>query len=213
RTMVTNTTMAEELATHGMSNLTLWSRGVDTELFRPRARDILNVTRPVFLYAGRVAVEKNLEDFLRLSLPGTKVVVGDGPARAHLEAHHPDVVFTGFKTGDDLAAHLASADVFVFPSRTDTLGLVLYEAMACGVPVATYPVQGPRNLITPGVTGSMDEDLGHAAREAVSLDGTACREYALAHSWRTATKEFVANLEPVPVAAGTATQSATISED
>jgi glycosyltransferase involved in cell wall biosynthesis len=197
RTMVTNDTMAEELARHGLEHLVLWSRGVDTELFRPRDEDVLGVTRPVFIYVGRVAVEKNLEDFLRLSLPGTKVVVGDGPARSHLEAEYPEAVFTGFKQGEELAAHVASADVFVFPSRTDTFGLVLYEAMACGVPVAAYPVQGPRNIVDQGVTGCLDEDLGQAARDALTLSGERCRDVALGHSWRVATQQFVDHLEPI----------------
>ena len=212
RTMVTNDTMRDELARHGLRHLVLWSRGVDTELFRPRQDDALGEAHPVFLYVGRVAVEKNLEDFLRLPLPGTKVVVGDGPARAHLEEAYPEAVFTGFKTGEDLAAHVASADVFVFPSRTDTFGLVLHEAMACGVPVAAYPVQGPRNIITQGVTGFMDEDLGQAALEALTLDGTACRAYALEHSWRVATEEFVGHLAPVEPAPAPHPPTATTSE-
>jgi glycosyltransferase involved in cell wall biosynthesis len=212
RTMVTNDTMADELARHGLTHLVKWTRGVDTELFRPRDTDVLGVARPVFMYMGRVAVEKGLEDFLRLPLTGTKVVVGDGPARDHLEAEYPEAVFTGFKQGEDLAAHLASADVFVFPSRTDTFGLVLYEAMACGVPVAAYPVQGPRNIVTQGVTGCLDEDLGHAAREALKLDRGRCREAALGHSWRTATEEFVGHLEPFATTAPIDLPSATTSE-
>ncbi|MEF8794257.1 glycosyltransferase family 4 protein [Thiohalorhabdus sp.] len=196
RTMVTNATMAKELAQHGMGDLVLWSRGVDTELFRPRSEAYWDLAPPVFMYMGRVSVEKNLEAFLRLPLPGTKVVVGDGPARAQLERAYPEAAFTGFKTGADLAAHLASADVFVFPSRTDTLGLVLYEAMACGVPVAAYPVQGPRNVVTQGETGFLDEDLGQAAMDAVTLDRRSCRRFALEHSWRRATQEFLGQLAP-----------------
>ena len=212
RTMVTNDTMADELTRHGLTHLVQWTRGVDTELFRPRSEDVLGVGHPVFLYVGRVAVEKGLAEFLRLSLPGTKVVVGDGPARAHLEAEFPEAVFTGFKTGGELAAHVASADVFVFPSRTDTFGLVLYEAMACGVPVAAYPVQGPRNIVTPGVTGCLDEDLGHAASEALKLDRARCREAALGHSWRTATEELLGHLEPIGAATPLKHPSTTTSE-
>lgn len=197
QTLVTNATMAEELAHHGMTDLVLWSRGVDTELFHPRSEDSPGPASPVFMYMGRVAMEKNIEAFLRLPLPGTKVVVGDGPARARLETAYPEATFTGFKTGDELAAHLASADVFVFPSRTDTLGLVLYEAMACGVPVAAYPVQGPRNIVTHGETGFLDEDLGQAAMDALTLDGRACRHFALKHSWRAATLEFLGHLTPM----------------
>ncbi|MFA9460027.1 glycosyltransferase family 4 protein [Thiohalorhabdus sp. Cl-TMA] len=205
RTMVTNETMRAELETHGIRNLVFWSRGVDTELFRPREKDFLTAERPIFLYVGRVAVEKNLEAFLRLNLPGTKYVVGDGPARRQLEEEYPDAVFTGFKQGEELARHLAAADVFVFPSRTDTLGLVMYEAMACGVPVAAYPVQGPRNVVAHGVTGCLDEDLATAATEALKLDPRACREAALARSWRSATEEFLDNLtpaRPAPLAVG-----------
>jgi glycosyltransferase involved in cell wall biosynthesis len=212
RTLVTNDTMARELARHGLTHLSEWTRGVDTELFRPREGDVLGVVHPVAMYVGRVALEKNLEDFLRLDLPGTKVVVGDGPARAHLEARYPEAVFTGFKTGEDLAALLASADVFVFPSRTDTFGLVLYEALACGVPVAAYPVQGPRNIITPGVTGYLDEDLGQAAREALGLSRERCRAFALGHSWRAATEQFVGHLAPLNPAAALQSPSAPSNE-
>jgi glycosyltransferase involved in cell wall biosynthesis len=197
RTMVTNQIMEQELAAQGIPDLARWSRGVDTELFRPRDEAFLPESGPIFMYVGRVAVEKNLEDFLRLNLPGTKYVVGDGPARASLEARYPEAVFTGFQTGEDLARHLAAADVFVFPSRTDTLGLVMYEAMACGVPVAAYPVQGPCSVVTPGVTGYLDEDLEQAARDALALAPGPCREAAQAKSWRRATEEFVANLAPI----------------
>jgi len=198
RTMVTNEPLRRELAAHGLTNLVHWPRGVDTEKFRPRDKQGLGVERPIFLYLGRVAVEKSVEDFLALDLPGTKVVVGDGPARKDLEAAYPEAVFLGYRTGEALAQTLAEADVFVFPSRTDSLGLVLYEALACGVPIAAYPVTGPSNVVEHGVTGYLDEDLGRAARAALALDPGDCRRAAEATSWRECTEAFVANLAPLP---------------
>jgi glycosyltransferase involved in cell wall biosynthesis len=144
RMMTATPGLVEELKSRGFKNPVLWARGVDTELFRPRDRDFLDVPRPVLLYTGRVAVEKNIEAFLRLKTPGTKVVVGDGPQREELERKYPAVRFVGYKHGEELARHMAAADVFVFPSLTDTFGLVMLEALACGVPVAAFPVQGPQ---------------------------------------------------------------------
>jgi glycosyltransferase involved in cell wall biosynthesis len=197
RTMVTNEPLRRELAEKGLKNLVMWPRGVDTEHFRPREKGELAVERPVFMYLGRVAVEKSVADFLALDLPGTKVVVGDGPAREQLEKAHPEAVFLGFRTGEALARTLADADVFVFPSRTDSLGLVLYEALACGVPIAAYPVTGPNNVVEPGVTGYLDEDLGRAARAALELDPADCRRAAECTSWRECTEAFTANLAPL----------------
>jgi glycosyltransferase involved in cell wall biosynthesis len=208
RTLVTTPSMMRHLEARGFRNLALWGRGVDTDLFRPRGKDFLDLPRPVWLYIGRVAVEKGVEDFLKLDLPGTKLVVGDGPAAADLRARYPDAVYAGYRHGEDLAAHIAAADVFVFPSRTDTFGLVLLEAMACGVPVAAYPVTGPIDVVRNGVTGVLDEDLRAAAMAALELDPVACREQALQHSWEAATRQFLASLAvadarlaPVPVAA------------
>ena len=144
-------------------NIVRWSRGVDTDLFTPDNRAVLNVKRPLFVYTGRVAVEKNIEAFLELDLPGTRCVIGDGPALEELKSRYPDVLFTGYKFGQDLASHVAAADVFVFPSHTDTFGLVMLEAMACGVPVAAYPVTGPVDVVTHGETGILDPDLRKAA--------------------------------------------------
>ena len=143
-----------------------------------------------------MAVEKGIGDFLRLDLPGSKLVVGDGPATARLRQEHPDATFVGYKHGEELAAHIAAADVFVFPSRTDTFGLVLLEAMACGVPVAAYPVMGPLDVVRDGVTGVLGDDLRAAALGALGLDPGACREQALAHTWEAATRQFLANLAP-----------------
>ena len=171
-------------------------RGVDTRLFRPDSPAALDVSRPVLMCMGRVAVEKNVEAFLRLNVPGTKIVVGDGPALETLRRAWPDVVFTGARYGESLAAMLAAADVFVFPSRTDTFGVVLLEAMACGVPVAAYPVTGPKDVVVDGVTGVLDEDLAAAVRGALKLDRGACRRFALGRSWEAATDQFLSALVP-----------------
>ena len=148
------------------------------------------------MYVGRVAIEKNIEAFLKLDLPGTKVVVGDGPARAELETKYPTAKFVGYRFGEELASHVAAADVFAFPSRTDTFGLVLLEAMACGVPVAAYPVTGPIDVVTPGVTGELNEDLRAAALAALKLDPNQCRAYALTNTWDNATRQFLSHLAP-----------------
>lgn len=193
-TMVATAALKQELEAKGFANLTLWSRGVDADLFRPRDEKFLSDAQPIFAYLGRVAVEKNIEDFLRLDLPGAKLVIGDGPDLDKLRRRYATVNFVGFKTGEDLARHLAAADVFVFPSRTDTFGLVLIEALACGVPVAAYPVRGPLDVIAPGVTGCLDEDLQSAALCALELDGARCREAALQFSWEKCTRQFLDNL-------------------
>jgi glycosyltransferase involved in cell wall biosynthesis len=194
RTMVATPSMQRLLEERGFRNIVRWTRGVDVELFRPRPKDFLKFPRPISLYFGRVAVEKSVEDFLKLDLPGTKVIVGDGPARAQLEAQYPQCVFTGYKFGEELAQHVAAADVFVFPSRTDTFGLVLLEAMACGVPVAAYPVTGPIDVVKNGETGVLHDDLREAALGALKIDPAACREYAVQHTWARATQQFFSNL-------------------
>jgi glycosyltransferase involved in cell wall biosynthesis len=194
RTLVTTPSMRRVLEEKGFHNLALWGRGVDTQLFRPRDKAFLDLPRPVFLYFGRVAVEKGIEDFLRLDLPGTKLVVGDGPAAAELRRRYPATVFAGYRFGEDLAAHIAASDVFVFPSRTDTFGLVLLEAMACGIPVAAYPVPGPVDVIVDGVTGVLLDDLRAAALAALRLDPEACRAHAVAQSWEACTRQFVGAL-------------------
>ncbi|MFP7755003.1 glycosyltransferase family 4 protein [Thermodesulfobacteriota bacterium B35] len=193
RTMVAPT-LIDELRRRGFNNLAPWSRGVDTELFKPRDKDYLHLAHPIFLYAGRVAVEKNLPAFLNLTLPGSKVVVGDGPALAHLKRRYPEVLFTGAKRGVELARHMASADVFVFPSLTDTFGVVLLEAMACGVPVAAYPVTGPRYIVKNGINGYLDTDLGRAAIQALELTGLQSRLFARDFTWESCSKQFFGNL-------------------
>jgi len=197
RVMVSTESLRRELAAKGYRHLTLWSRGIDTHLFRPRDKAFLQDPRPIFLFAGRVAIEKNIEAFLALDLPGSKYVVGDGPQREALARSYPTVRFVGFKKGEALARHMAAADVLVFPSLTDTFGLVILEALACGVPVAAYPVQGPKDVITDRRVGVLDSDLRQAAIAALSLDPEDCRRYALRFSWENCTREFVDNLTPM----------------
>lgn len=194
RTLVATERQRQDLVAHGFKNVVLWSRGVDLELFRPGARDRLTLPRPIFLNVGRVAVEKNLAAFLELDLPGSKVVIGDGPDRAALERRFPAAHFLGYRFGAELAACLASADAFVFPSRTDTFGLVLLEAMACGTPVAAYPVTGPIDVVTPGVTGVLDDDLRAAALAALAVDREGCRRAVEGRSWAKASAQFFAHL-------------------
>jgi glycosyltransferase involved in cell wall biosynthesis len=193
-TMVATNGLRTELAGRGFRNLMLWPRGVDADLFCPRPGAELGVTRPVFLTVGRLAIEKNLDAFLRLTLPGTKVVVGDGPARVALERQYPDAVFLGARHGTALAETYAAADVFVFPSRTDTFGLVMLEALACGVPVAAFPVSGPSDVIQNAAIGVLDEDLEVACLKALQLSRTACRAFALARSWAESARCFFANI-------------------
>jgi len=194
--MVATASIERDLTRRGFTNIRRWTRGVDTVLFRPRPKDFLDLPRPIALYVGRVAVEKNLEEFLALDLPGSKLVVGDGPARADLAQRYPGVIWAGAKHGEELAKHYAAADVFVFPSRTDTFGLVLLEALASGVPVAAYPVPGPLDVVDGSGAGCLDEDLKRAVEGALRLPPERCREHALNFSWRRSAEQFLANLRP-----------------
>ncbi len=205
--MVATDTLKHELAGQGFRNLRIWSRGVDTEKFRhlPNARHPFE--GPVWLYVGRVAVEKNIEAFLACDLPGTKIVVGEGPAREALTAAYPAVKFLGPLTGDDLTRAYAGSDVFVFPSRTDTFGLVLLEALACGLTVAAYPVEGPRDVVGPTVSGGpdvavLDEDLRTACLAALVLrqapQALTPRAFAEKRSWRACTLQFLGNIVVEP---------------
>jgi len=183
--------MARDLGQRGFERLRVWSRGVDTRVFHPEAAFDTGLQSPLFLYAGRLAPEKNLEAFLELDLPGTKVLVGDGPSRTRLEATFPDAVFPGYRHGHDLAAWYASADVFVFPSRTDTYGVVMLEAMACGTPVAAYPVTGPIDVVRDGETGRLDEDLRGAAIDCLDLCRETCAAHGRSQDWRTSARFFL----------------------
>ncbi|OPH83677.1 glycosyltransferase family 4 protein [Nitrobacter vulgaris] len=191
--MAATPALADELRHRGFRNVVLWPRGVDIGLFHPRETD-LRLPRPIFLSVGRIAVEKNLDAFLSLDLPGTKVVVGDGPARAALERTYPDAVFLGAQAGEQLAATYAAADVFVFPSRTDTFGLVLLEALASGVPVAAFPAAGPRDVIGDTPVGVLDEDLRSASLAALKIAPEACLEFAASRTWEKSARAFVTNI-------------------
>ena len=203
RVMVATQSMREELEKRGFRNLSQWSRGVDMDLFRPRSADapsdlFRDLPRPVFLNVGRVAVEKNIEAFLALDLPGSKVVVGDGPQLQELQSRYPEARFVGAKFGEELAAYFAEADVFVFPSLTDTFGLVLLEAMATGTPVAAFPAPGPLDLIPNSGAGFVDEDLQAACLACLKISRSDVQAYAARFSWRASTEEFVRNLQPYP---------------
>lgn len=203
RMMVATPTMIDALRLQGFRNVALWSRGVDVELFHPSKRGIdgalyKELPRPIFVYVGRVSVEKNIEAFLKLDLPGSKVVVGSGPALEELQEEYPKSVFTGPKFGEELARHYADADVFVFPSFTDTFGLVILEAAATGTPVAAYVAPGPKDILPNTGAGIVDMDLRKACLEALKLKREDARALAEKYSWRACAEEFRRNLEPLP---------------
>jgi 1,2-diacylglycerol 3-alpha-glucosyltransferase/glucuronosyltransferase len=195
--MTATDTLRGELARRGFGNLRAKSRGVDTDQFRPGPKDLYDLPRPIFINVGRVAVEKNIPAFLDLDLPGSKVVVGDGPQLPALRRDYPNAHYVGAKTGVDLARHYAAADVFVFPSRTDTFGLVLLEALASGLPVAAYPVPGPLDVIGDTGTGCLSEDLADAAMRALTIPSERCRAEALRHSWKACAEQFLGNLRAI----------------
>jgi glycosyltransferase involved in cell wall biosynthesis len=188
--MAATPALASELRVRGFRDVVLWPRGVDVDLFHPREVD-LGLPRPIFVCVGRVAVEKNLEAFLDLDLPGTKLIVGDGPARASLARKYKQAVFLGARQGEELAQAYAAADVFVFPSKTDTFGLVLLEALASGLPVAAFPVTGPRDVIGAEPVGALDHDLRAACLSALSISRDACVEFARKHTWEASARAFV----------------------
>ena len=190
--------MTDQLHAHGIAGAATWCRGVDTALFRPIESGLFaDLPRPVHLYAGRVAREKNIDAFIDAHLPGSKVVVGDGPERERLERAHPEIVFAGYRFGDELAAHYAAADLFVFPSRTDTFGIVMLEANACGLPVAAHPVTGPIDVVREGVNGALDEDLAAAAARALQVPRDSCLAHARSQSWRRVAEVLLAHLAPL----------------
>ncbi len=210
--MVATQSIQADLEGRGFRNIHRWGRGVDTVLFRPQPKTLFaDLPRPIFLYVGRVAVEKNIQAFLEADLPGSKVVVGDGPQSDEMQRRFPSVLFTGAKQGEELALHYASADVFVFPSRTDTFGLVLLEAMASGLPVAAYPVPGPLDVIGKDGPGVLNEDLAQAALQALSIDPERCRRYALTFSWQASARQFLENLEPFDPAVWSAAQQSSVT--
>lgn len=199
--MVATQGIEDELTAWGFKNIRRWTRGVDTSLFQPQVTDLYaDLPRPIFLNVGRVAVEKNLEAFLSLDLPGSKVIVGDGPHLATLKRRFPKAHYAGARVGEDLARHFAAADVFVFPSLTDTFGLVTLEALASGLPVAAYPVAGPRDVLEKQdpaqPVGILKDDLRTAALEALSIPRDRCRAFALDNSWDTCVDQFLANVAP-----------------
>jgi glycosyltransferase involved in cell wall biosynthesis len=196
-TMVSTLSLMAELRGRGFQNLRMWTRGVDTDLFAPERALPLDLPRPIFLTAGRVAVEKNLEAFLSLDLPGSKVVIGDGPQEAELRGRFPDAKFLGLRRGSELAGLIAAADVFVFPSLTDTFGVVQLEALACGVPVAAFPVTGPKDVIGDQGIGVLDADLRAACLNALNIPREACRAFALTRSWTTSARQFIGHVDQV----------------
>jgi glycosyltransferase involved in cell wall biosynthesis len=195
-TLATTPSALKELRMFGLDKLDLWHLGVDERFF---TRDICPrpLEKPVFMFVGRLAPEKNVEEFLAAKLPGTKLVIGDGPDRRKLESRHPEAVFLGYKTGKELVAWMSGADVLVMPSRTETLGLVILEALALGIPVAAHDVTGPRDIIENGVTGFLDEDLARAARHCLELSPEKCQETARRYSWKASTESFFALISSV----------------
>jgi glycosyltransferase involved in cell wall biosynthesis len=208
-TMVSTPSLAEELRNQGFHTVLRWPRGVDSRLFHPDRAGDLGLPRPVFLAVGRLAVEKNVEAFLALDLPGSKVVVGDGPARETLARRFPGATFLGVRRGAELASIYAAADVFVFPSRTDTFGLVLLEALASGLPIAGFPVAATRDVVGTAPVASLDEDLRSACLKALTIPRTVCRDYAEAMTWGESARCFIGNLVRMPsVAVEAASKSA-----
>jgi glycosyltransferase involved in cell wall biosynthesis len=198
-TMVATRSLQDELTSRGFSHVRPWSRGVDLGLFKPEPRENWDLPRPIFIYVGRVAIEKNIGAFLELDLPGSKVVVGGGPQLASLRREYPSVTFTGPRYGPELARAYAGADVFVFPSLTDTFGLVILESLACGTPVAAFPVTGPKDVLTGaiGCVGAINDDLRQAALDALHADREACRAHAELYSWRACAELFLSHLMPL----------------
>jgi glycosyltransferase involved in cell wall biosynthesis len=204
--LVPTRSIAHDLEGRGFVNVRIWTRGVDHALFRPYERSALDLPRPISLYAGRLAPEKNIEAFLHLDLPGTKLVIGDGPQRAELEKRFPSAVFFGYRFGEELARMMASADVFVFPSLTDTFGLVMLEAMACGTPIAAFDVPSPIDVVMEGVTGSLDKHLKLAVLRALSLDRDKVHEGSRRFTWERTAQIFVESLVPIGPSSATPQQ-------
>jgi glycosyltransferase involved in cell wall biosynthesis len=196
-TMVATPSLMGELRERGFANLGMWTRGVDTELFRPDRAIDTGFPRPIFVTLGRVAVEKNLDAFLSLDLPGTKVVIGKGPMEGELKRRFPQAKFLGQLENGTLAAHLAAADVFVFPSRTDTFGVVQLEALASGLPIAAFPVTGPKDVVAGNPIGVLSEDLHAACLGALQISREACRAFAMRYSWENSARQFIGHVRKV----------------
>ncbi|CAA7619521.1 putative glycosyl transferase (Group 1) [Candidatus Terasakiella magnetica] len=196
-TLCPSPSVYDELRQRGFSQAVEWAHGVDTATFRPQDKDFFDLPRPLFMYVGRVAVEKNLPAFLSLDLPGTKVVVGDGPARAGLMRRFPDAHFRIVNGDAELSRAFAAGDVFVFPSRTDTFGLVMLEALASGVPVAAFPVPGPLDVVGKAPVGVLSEDLAAAALAALRIAPEACRTHACGFSWHNVATQFLGQVRRV----------------
>jgi 1,2-diacylglycerol 3-alpha-glucosyltransferase/glucuronosyltransferase len=195
--MVATETIRRELAENGFERLTLWTRGVDIALFRPGRTPAVNLPRPVFLCVSRIAAEKDLPVFLDLDLPGSKLVVGDGHLLPEMKRRYPNVHVAGCQEGEALVRHYASGDVFVLPSRTETFGLVMLEALACGVPVAAFPVPGPLDVIGDSGAGTLQWDLRTAAMAALEIPRGLCRSHAERFSWQTSIDQFLSHVVPV----------------
>ena len=196
-TMVSTPSLYNELRERNFSNLGMWTRGVDTDVFRPDRAIALDLPRPLFVTVGRVAVEKNLDAFLSLDLPGTKLVIGGGPQLDELKQRYPEAVFLGELEHETLAGYLAAADVFVFPSKTDTFGIVQLEALACGLPIAAYPVTGPLDVVGANPIGALNEDLRVACLAALNVSRGACRDFALGYSWENSARQFLEHMNKV----------------
>jgi len=193
--MVATPSLMTDLRQRGFTNLGMWTRGVDTELFRPDRAIELPFPRPIFACVGRVAVEKNLDAFLSLDLPGTKMIIGTGPCEGELRRKFPEAKFLGQIENGTLAAHVAAADVFVFPSRTDTFGVVQLEALASGLPIAAFPVTGPKDVVADHPIGVLNEDLRVACLAALTVSRDACRAFALNYSWENSARQFIGHLQ------------------
>jgi glycosyltransferase involved in cell wall biosynthesis len=194
KVLVTTPTLKNELADRGLKNLVVWNRGVDHSVFNTSDRHSNLASKPILLCVSRASYEKGLDDFCSLSTTGTKILVGDGPYLDELKKKYTDVIFTGYKTGESLRHYYSNADVFVFPSKSDTFGVVMIEAMACGTPVAAYPVTGPIDVITPGVNGEMDQDLSNAVEKALKLDRQTVENSSKCYTWSACTDVFEQNL-------------------
>jgi glycosyltransferase involved in cell wall biosynthesis len=212
-TMVATPSLMTELSARGFTNLGMWTRGVDVDLFRPDRAIDLGFPRPIFMSVGRVAVEKNLPAFLSLDLPGTKVIIGAGPQEAELKRRFPDAKFLGQLDNGILAAHLAAADVFVFPSLTDTFGIVQLEALASGVPIAAFPVTGPKDVVANNPIGVLNDDLRTACMQALWISREACREFALRYSWENSARQFIGHARKAAQSGARAIESAMATAD